>query len=445
MLVACAGILAAIGSPAFATNLYVDALHGNDATGNGSLAAPWRTITRAHAAAPVAGDRILVAPGVYDAALGESFPITLRAAVPVIGSGADRTFVRGTPGVTTALFAPGGGQTWFRLTDLALSRSEIAVAQIGPGGADTFLLLERLVVENNEVGVKVSDGPGIFLQCALQNCLVRGNDVGVWVDAAWSGFAGVYAFLYGCTLSDNATALRGTTVFGNPPNLLLQHSIVKKNGDDLFAADFGFLAPVHGCLVSESSLVGSNGNSGAAPGFVNYAGHDPHLRSDSPARNLVAAGATHWPPAPAPGVPQPSWWGVSFQPSFAEVADIDGRAREDGLIDAGCDEFESPFVSAWGAPAPGGSIDLVLHGDSPIALYAALGASAGIPTPYGTWGLAVPFFYLATFAPDAQGNFVAPAPLPPDAGLIGLDLYLQSHTTLPPIAIAPVEWLRILP
>lgn len=433
-----------LSSGALATNYFVDAIHGNDQTGAGTAASPWRTITRAHLVEMLPGDRVLVAPGVYDTALGEVFPITLQSQVAVVGAGAERTFVRGTP--SSILFTPGGGQTWYRLMDMTLTDASVAVAH-GPGGFDTFLLLERLSLEDNATAVRVSDFTGVYSQCALFNCNLRGNGVGLRLEEDWLGFGGSFAWLYGCTLSDNGTAIQCTTVFGNKPGLLVQHSIVKGNGDDTFVGDDFPMAPVIGTVTPEPSLIGVDGNVDVPPGFINAAGLDPHLRNDSGAADLALPAATYWPPAPSPGVPGPEWWGVTFAPSFAAMPDIDGRARVDGLLDAGCDENEAPFVYIHGQPSIGAPVQLVILNSSPapVALYLSAGASQSIPTQYGIWKLDSPFFFLGVFAVDAQGHLVLPATLPTVAAFVGLDLYLQGHGTAPPIALTPVAWLRILP
>jgi hypothetical protein len=436
---AAVGVLAGF---ALATNYHVDAVNGDDTLGNGSVSAPWRTITRAHQATLLPGDRVLVAPGVYDSAIGEVFPITLKAQVTVVGAGSERTFVRG-PAAT--LFKPGGGQTWYRLMDMALTDASTAVLHATPG--DTFLLLERLVLEDNATAVLLTDGPGIYAQCALFNCLLRGNDVGLWVDEAWSGFGGVFGWAYGCTLVDNGTAIRGTNSFGNQPMLLVQHSIIMQNDDDLFVDDVYAIGPTIGCVTSEPSLIGRDGNVDVPPSFINASGLDPHLRNDSGARDLIGAETTFWPPAPTVGVPGPEWWGVSFAASFDAMPDIDGRVRTDGSIDAGCDENEAPFVYVNRQPSIGAPVDLVILNSSPapVALYLSAGASQSIPTQYGTWKLDSPFLILATFPVDAQGHLVLPAVIPTVAAFVGVDIYMQGHGASPPIALSPVAWLRILP
>ena len=72
-----------------ATNRYVNAGTGNDNAGANDCSAsgtPCRTITRAMAAANL-GDTISVAPGTYNLALGEVFPINFKSGVQLIATG----------------------------------------------------------------------------------------------------------------------------------------------------------------------------------------------------------------------------------------------------------------------------------------------------------------------------------------------------------------------
>ena len=71
-------------------DLYVDASAGSDSTGVGSPGKPFRTITKAASVADAGGAAaytIHVAAGVYNAGLGEVFPITL-ASITLVGEGA---------------------------------------------------------------------------------------------------------------------------------------------------------------------------------------------------------------------------------------------------------------------------------------------------------------------------------------------------------------------
>ncbi|MCE9593872.1 MAG: DUF1565 domain-containing protein [Planctomycetes bacterium] len=86
-LVACA----LFAAPAAASDWYVDAVHGNDVNGGASPGDAWRTITHALALAPdapIGGTQTIhIAPGTYDTALGEAFPIVPRDAFELVGAG----------------------------------------------------------------------------------------------------------------------------------------------------------------------------------------------------------------------------------------------------------------------------------------------------------------------------------------------------------------------
>ncbi|MBN2199615.1 MAG: DUF1565 domain-containing protein [Candidatus Aminicenantes bacterium] len=77
------------------TELYADAVNGNDGSGDGSSSNPFRTIGAALQNSS-SGMTVIVNPGVYDAALGESFPLLLREGVTLRGVDAGQVTVDGT-------------------------------------------------------------------------------------------------------------------------------------------------------------------------------------------------------------------------------------------------------------------------------------------------------------------------------------------------------------
>ncbi|MDJ0972879.1 MAG: DUF1565 domain-containing protein [Planctomycetota bacterium] len=77
---ACGGGSVVIGG---APDYYVDVAIGSDAN-DGSAAAPFKTITRGLEAAAL-GSTVYVAPGMYDAVIGESFPLEIPTGVRLIG------------------------------------------------------------------------------------------------------------------------------------------------------------------------------------------------------------------------------------------------------------------------------------------------------------------------------------------------------------------------
>jgi len=76
---------------------HVDPLTGSDESGDGSAAAPWRTVSHALASVPLDDDLLLLAAGTYDAATGESFPLTVPTGVRLRGAGQGLTVLEGEP------------------------------------------------------------------------------------------------------------------------------------------------------------------------------------------------------------------------------------------------------------------------------------------------------------------------------------------------------------
>ncbi len=79
----------AVMPPSAQTAYHVDALYGSNSTGDGSLGNPWRTISYAFSQVDQTNVTIYVATGLYNAALGEQFPIVMEPGVRLIGG--DRT------------------------------------------------------------------------------------------------------------------------------------------------------------------------------------------------------------------------------------------------------------------------------------------------------------------------------------------------------------------
>ncbi|MCK6445210.1 MAG: DUF1565 domain-containing protein [Planctomycetes bacterium] len=103
------GVVFASAAPALAGDWYVDASSGDDLNGGTHPRDAWKTITHALAATPTppAGETqtIHVAPGTYDQALGEVFPLQPRDALVVVGdAGLTETVIAG-PGSGTLVSA----------------------------------------------------------------------------------------------------------------------------------------------------------------------------------------------------------------------------------------------------------------------------------------------------------------------------------------------------
>jgi hypothetical protein len=89
-------LVATMSSSAAASDWYVDANSGNNANSGTAPAQAWRTITHAVSQVPSSGlQRIFVAAGTYDSALGESWPVMMRDELQIIGAGPASTALIG--------------------------------------------------------------------------------------------------------------------------------------------------------------------------------------------------------------------------------------------------------------------------------------------------------------------------------------------------------------
>ena len=213
--------LGPFSSPAAAGDWYVDALHGSDANSGTSPADAWRTITHAVSAAPSppAGEaqRIHVAPGTYDAALGEHFAIALRDAFQLIGDQGPEATILDGGGVGTlvsatscsAPCAPPGPLT--RIEGFTLRNAKTGLlASSGNGtvqlrGAD--LRIESMGWEGVYVGCHVQLIPPAQVALTLERVSIAGCTRGALVEGTGLG-SGVGARLEmtDCSVEGSSTA-----------------------------------------------------------------------------------------------------------------------------------------------------------------------------------------------------------------------------------------------
>jgi len=160
---------------AHAADFHVDANLGSDATGNGTAALPWKTLT--HALQKSAGQsgaphRILVAPGKYDAASGEAFPLILPADTVVCGAGADLVTISGAPALPFFQF-----QLLGNVDPIPGQPSLSGLRLIGPGFGNgravssTGRSLDGLLVEQFELGV-VGGSDAAVLSSSFRQCTI---------------------------------------------------------------------------------------------------------------------------------------------------------------------------------------------------------------------------------------------------------------------------------
>jgi len=84
------------GNTTSSTDYYVDAITGNNTTGDGTSGKPWKTITYALDQITNTSCLVHIGSGTYNTALGEIFPIMMEDGVSLVGAGKDLSIISGT-------------------------------------------------------------------------------------------------------------------------------------------------------------------------------------------------------------------------------------------------------------------------------------------------------------------------------------------------------------
>ena len=113
--------------PASASEYYVNAATGSDTPANGTEVSPWKTVTYALSQISGSGHTLHVAPGTYNIALGETFPILIKNGVSVVGSDA----------ATCILDAVGSDTTVVRCVSITDATTRIEGLTLKNGGGTT--------------------------------------------------------------------------------------------------------------------------------------------------------------------------------------------------------------------------------------------------------------------------------------------------------------------
>ena len=157
---------------------------GNDEAGDGSAAAPYRTVTKALAAARAAGAALVrLEYGTYEQ--GEAYPLALPAGIELRGIGAGGSVLRGGADVLVRL-EPGDGETV--LAGLSLSGAGAATGiglDLAPeAGLPVSALLRGVTLEGLGTGVRARTGEAAL---RLTGTGLRAVDCGTGIDAEGTG------------------------------------------------------------------------------------------------------------------------------------------------------------------------------------------------------------------------------------------------------------------
>jgi parallel beta-helix repeat protein len=148
----------AVSASAISLEIFVDAVNGNDATGDGSAARPFQTIGRGLEAGS-AGLTVIVRPGTYDQALGETFPLRLKdgltlqgpaaAAVIIDGGGAAVVLEDASQARLEDLTVTGGAVSGLRLRFPSTVASCVIRQNFLGIDCESSVTIEDNIIENN--------------------------------------------------------------------------------------------------------------------------------------------------------------------------------------------------------------------------------------------------------------------------------------------------------
>jgi hypothetical protein len=208
-------LAALLGAPVPAGDYWVDALAGDDAN-PGTQALPWRTITHALGTIvvppPGANETVHVLPGVYDSALGESFPLALSPGQRLVGEAGPALTILDGDGTTSPLielFADWSGPS-------------------GDYGPDT--LVQGLTLRDAANGIH-AESIGRSMSFTISDVFVSGTSAsGVGLGSYGSG--SMQAELHRLQITECLEGVRGVANYGSQMLVRLVECSVDRCADD---------------------------------------------------------------------------------------------------------------------------------------------------------------------------------------------------------------------
>jgi hypothetical protein len=272
---------------------YVNASAGLD-TNSGAQSSPFKTITHAMRVATRSGMTVEVAPGLYDALNGESFPITVPAGVLLKGdeinkgSGSTPTRIIGggqvptSPVGTSAALLPGTGSTiaGFTITNngsftnrsgLILAGSSVTLRNNTVTGAThkvgvyidastNHVIMGNRIVDNggSSAGTGLAFSKG-GVGSKVENNVITGNGFGVEYDVAGGDLGGGSAGSAGgnvisCNTQNGLVSFASTAIMITAASNLWDHALPTRGsgaGDDIY--DSSGLATINATPAAQAS------------------------------------------------------------------------------------------------------------------------------------------------------------------------------------------------
>ena len=260
-------IVLSLSSPAFAADWYVDAVNGSNANSGTSPAAAWKTITWAVAHSPQSGAQFVhVAPGLYDVALGESFPIVMRPDLRIFGDqGSALTIVAASgSGALFSLSSMSSGNGWAignstRLVGLKLRNAGSGVSIYSDWNGVSPLLVDLVIEQMSIAGVEIF--AGAYPCCGATTAYLERVRVTACARGVKASGEFVKPTMVECDFSNNiGPGFEVAT--GGSVELTLNRCRIDGNGGDGFALtvyNYGWLTGIlSDCSISDNAGQGWN-------------------------------------------------------------------------------------------------------------------------------------------------------------------------------------------
>lgn len=262
------------GSISIAGEYYVDAHHGDDAAAGVSLATAWRTIAHAVAATPPSGPQtIYIAPGVYDTASGEAFPIDMRPELQLVGDRGSAVTILDGGGATSLISmyqsatvnSAGFGATCC-VRGLSLRHAQYGLSIQTAWGTIAPQLTDVRIAEMSIAGIYagsfLSNGGSAPCSPHLDHVEISGNATGLMIrifsnTGVPSGSALVLA---DCTISGNFAAGISLLTSRTSATVTIDRCRITSNGAD--GVDVKSQALGAAAMTMLNTLVAKNGGSG---------------------------------------------------------------------------------------------------------------------------------------------------------------------------------------
>ena len=162
---------------------FVNPSTGNDKTGNGSISAPWRTISQALEASP-SNSVIILSSGTYSAQTGEVFPLILKPGLAIQGNINNKGQTVTITGGGEFLSRKFGGQNVAIIGANQASLSGVTVTNTNPRGYGLWIESSNIIVRENTFTNNTQDGiavAGDGTPSISKNVFVRNGANGITI------------------------------------------------------------------------------------------------------------------------------------------------------------------------------------------------------------------------------------------------------------------------